>query len=254
MAENTNIEWTDSTWNPTRGCDNISPGCKNCYAERFAERFRGVSGHPYEAGFDIRTVPSKVDAPFSWKRPRRIFVNSMSDLFHRDIPVSYLRSVCDTMLEAHWHTYQILTKRADYMKDILLSDLFADVVHAAHIWWGVSVEDRRYGNPRIEYLRRAMVRNSFLSVEPLLEDLGDLNLSGIGWVIVGGESGPGARPCNTVWVREIVAQCKAANVPVFVKQLGAHVIQNGERRIKRDKKGGDMDEWPHDLRVREFPA
>jgi protein gp37 len=178
----------------------------------------------------------------------------MSDLFHHEFSLSYLRHVCDVMMEADWHTYQILTKRADYLKTVLLLDEFADVAWAPHIHWGVSVEDRKYGLPRIDLLRRATVKNPFLSIEPLLEDLGSIDLTDIKWVIVGGESGPGARPCNTTWIREIVLRCKDAGVPCFVKQLGSNVIQNGERRIKLDKKGGDMDEWPHDIRVRQFPV
>ena len=193
MAATSKIEWTDATWNPVRGCTKISPGCKHCYAETFAERFRGVPGHPYEQGFDLRLVPDKLAEPLRWPIPKRVFVNSMSDLFHKDVPDDYIVSVVRVMLMADWHTYQVLTKRSERMRDLLKTKLrFAS--NRSHIWWGVSVEDRRYGLPRIEHLRRAPARVRFLSVEPLLEDLGTINLDGIHWVIVGGESGPGARP------------------------------------------------------------
>jgi protein gp37 len=219
MAKITRIEWTDATWNPVRGCSKVSPGCKNCYAETFAERFRGVPGHPYEAGFDLRLVPEKLFEPLRWRKPVRIFVNSMSDLFHRDVPDSYIVRVGEVMREAGWHTFQILTKRDQRMKSLLNGPLNW-LARLPNVWFGVSVEDREYGLPRIESLRSTAVGNRFLSIEPLLEDLGTLDLSGIHWVIVGGESGPGARPIDRKWVMDIRDQCVRAGVPFFFKQWG----------------------------------
>jgi protein gp37 len=213
------IEWTDATWNPVRGCTKISPGCKHCYAERFAERFRGVPGHPFEQGFDLKLVPHKLGEPLRWSDPRMIFVNSMSDLFHEDVPLSYISRVAATMQLARWHTYQVLTKRAGRLKE-LLSGPLKDSAKEAHIWWGVSVEDRKYGLPRIAELQAAPATVRFLSVEPLLEDVGKLPLKGISWVIVGGESGPGARPMKESWVISLREQCEDAGVPFFFKQWG----------------------------------
>jgi protein gp37 len=219
MSETSSIEWTDATWNPVRGCTKLSPGCKHCYAERFAERFRGVPGHPFEQGFDLRLVPDKLDAPLRWRVGKRIFVNSMSDLFHVAVPDTYIRSVADVMLRANWHRFQVLTKRSERMRDVLQGPL-ADAGATEHIWWGVSVEDRRYGLPRIAHLQDAPAAVRFLSIEPLLEDLGDLDLGGIAWVIVGGESGPRARPMQPSWVESILHQCEDQNVPFFFKQWG----------------------------------
>ena len=176
MSDNSKIEWTDATWNPVRGCTKISPGCVHCYAETFAERFRGVPGHPFEHGFDLRLVPEKLGDPIRWSRPKKIFVNSMSDLFHEDVPDEYIEKVCRVMLAANWHTYQILTKRADRMAALLQGKL-RNVAKAAHIWWGVSVENRKHGLPRIDNLRSAKPSVAFLSVEPLLEDLGEMDLA-----------------------------------------------------------------------------
>jgi hypothetical protein len=161
MSDNSKIEWTDATWNPVRGCTKVSPGCKHCYAETFAERFRGVPGHPFEYGFDLRLVPEKLSDPLRWRTPRMIFVNSMSDLFHEDVTADYVQSVARVMLAANWHTYQVLTKRADRLAEMLAGDLKV-AARASHIWWGVSVEDRRYGVPRIEHLRRSPA-----AVEPI---------------------------------------------------------------------------------------
>lgn len=219
MAETSTIEWTDATWNPVRGCTKISPGCKNCYAERFAERFRGVEGHPFEFGFDLRLVPEKLSAPLHWKAPKRIFVNSMSDLFHEQVPDAYIRDVASVMSAATWHTFQVLTKRATRLREMLSTQL-AGTARSSHVWWGVSVEDRQYGLPRLEELRATEATVRFLSVEPLLGHLGDLNLQGISWVIVGGESGPRARPMDERWVEHILAQCNEQNVPFFFKQWG----------------------------------
>ena len=213
------IEWTDATWNPIRGCSKVSPGCKYCYAERFAERFRGVRGHPFEQGFDLRFVPNKLGEPLRWSEPKMVFVNSMSDLFHEHVPLPYILKVAATMQLANWHTYQVLTKRSGRLKEALCGAM-REAATAAHIWWGVSVEDRKYGLPRIADLQATPAIVRFLSVEPLLEDVGKLPLEGISWVIVGGESGPGARPMKEDWVLSIREQCAAASVPFFFKQWG----------------------------------
>jgi len=239
MADHSKIEWTDATWNPVRGCTKISPGCAHCYAETFAERFRGVKGHPYEQGFDLRLVRQKLDEPLGWRSPRRVFVNSMSDLFHDDVPDDYIAAVADVMVRADWHTYQVLTKRSVRMRDLLRKRLrFA--AEKSHIWWGVSVENRTYGLPRIEHLRSSPATIRFLSVEPLLEDVGALNLSGIHWVIVGGESGFGARPMLREWVVSIRRQCRQNRVPFFFKQWG------GVRKSKAGRllDGRAYDEMP----------
>ena len=248
MSENSKIEWTDASWNPVRGCTKISPGCKHCYAETFAERFRGVTDHPYEQGFDPRLVPEKLTEPLIWNRPKMVFVNSMSDLFHDQVPNDYIRAVVDVMITANWHTYQVLTKRSERMRDLLNSEL-AYGAQATHIWWGVSVEDRSYGVPRIQHLQQAHVRTRFLSIEPLLEDIGQLDLAGIHWAIVGGESGPGARPMKPEWVERIFTQCNSAGVRFFFKQWGG----------KQKKKTGRLlhdrtyDEMPQIIR-KEFPS
>ena len=219
MSDKSKIEWTDATWNPVRGCTKISPGCRHCYAETFAERFRGVSNHPFEFGFDLRLVPEKLGEPLHWGASRMVFVNSMSDLFHDAVPDDYIVLVARVMMAANWHTYQVLTKRADRLRRLLDGKLnFAAQHH--HIWWGVSVENRQHGLPRLEVLRQSPAKIRFLSIEPLLEDLGSVNLAGISWVIVGGESGPGARPIRAEWVRSIQAQCQTSGVAFFFKQWG----------------------------------
>jgi protein gp37 len=223
MNDQSTTGWNDATWNPVRGCTKISPGCKHCYAELFAERFRGVSGHPYEQGFDLRLVPDKLAEPFRWTRRSLVFVTSMSDLFHDDVPDSYIDAVARVMEAAPWHAYQVLTRRADRLRETLAGRL-ERLAELRNIWWGVSVEDRRHGLPRIDKLRATPAGLRFLSIEPLLEDLGKIDLSGIGWVILGGESGPGARPMDPAWVRSVQTQCAAAGVPFFFKQWG------GERR------------------------
>jgi len=219
MSSKSKIEWTDATWNPVRGCTKISPGCKHCYAETFAERFRGVRNHPYEHGFDLRLVPEKLNEPLNWKKPRMVFVNSMSDLFQDGVPNDYIVKVAQVMKRASWHTYQVLTERSGRLADVLTLDLNF-VSRLPNIWWGVSVEDQQYGLPRIDDLRRAPAAVRFLSIEPLLEDLGEFSLDGIHWVIVGGESGPGARPIKKEWVVKIMNQCRQAKVPFFFKQWG----------------------------------
>ena len=219
MSDKSTIEWTDATWNPVRGCTKISPGCTHCYAETFAERFRGVPGHPYEHGFDLRLVPEKLNEPLKWSSPRMVFVNSMSDLFHDQVPDEYIERVADVMIRAKWHTFQVLTKRADRLQQ-MLSGKLRSAAGAPNIWWGVSVENRKYGLPRVDLLRQAPAQVRFLSIEPLLEDLGELNLSGIHWAIVGGESGRGARPMEREWVLNILRQCRARGVQFFFKQWG----------------------------------
>jgi len=219
MADGSRIEWTDATWNPVRGCTKVSPGCANCYAETFAERFRGVPGHPYEQGFDLRLVPEKLQDPLAWQRPRLVFVNSMSDLFHKEVPDDYILAVASVMRRANWHTYQVLTKRSERLAQMLAGPL-RSMAAEPHIWWGVSVENRKHGLPRIEHLRSTPAAVRFLSVEPLLEDLGRVDLGGIHWMIVGGESGPGARPLRAEWVRRLRDQALRAGVPFFFKQWG----------------------------------
>jgi protein gp37 len=219
MSLGTTIEWTDATWNPVRGCSKISPGCKHCYAERFAERFRGVKGHPFEQGFDVRLVPEKMMDPLGWKTPKKIFVNSMSDLFHESIPDSFILQVAKVMQTANWHVFQILTKRHERMSQ-LLSGALSEFAAETHIWWGVSVENRRNGLPRLRRLQETPIAVRFLSIEPLLEDLGEIDLCGIAWVIVGGESGPGARPMKSEWVKAIQDQCSRQGIPFFFKQWG----------------------------------
>lgn len=239
MSDHSAIEWTDATWNPVRGCSKISPGCKHCYAEVFAERWRGIPGHPYEQGFDLRLVPGKLEEPLSWKRPRRIFVNSMSDLFQEGVPIHFIRKVFGTMRLADWHTYQVLTKRHERMQDVV-SRYLPWVGKADHIWVGVSVENRRHGLPRIDALRGTPAAVRFLSIEPLLEDLGSLNLDGIHWVIVGGESGPHARPMREKWVLSIREQCLEAGVPFFFKQWGGTRKKIAGRLLQ----GRTFDEYP----------
>ncbi len=231
MSDKSQIEWTDATWNPVRGCTKISPGCKHCYAETFAERFRGVPGHPFEFGFDIRLVPHKLEEPLKWRAPRMVFVNSMSDLFHQAVPDEYILKVARVMRDAHWHTFQVLTKRADRLHR-RLGGVLAPFAELPNIWWGVSVENRKHGVPRIALLQDAPAVVRFLSIEPLLEDLGRIDLGGIDWVIVGGESGAGARPMEREWVVSLRDQCRAARVPFFFKQWGG---------AQKKKRGRELD-------------
>jgi protein gp37 len=214
MADRSLIEWTDATWNPIRGCTKISPGCAHCYAERFAERFRGVPGHPFEQGFDLRLIPEALELPYKWKKPRRIFVNSMSDLFHEDVPADFIERVFEVIRGASQHQFQILTKRAER-----LSRMLEGKAIPGNAWLGVSVESADY-RWRIDHLRKVPASIRFLSIEPLLAPVGTLDLRGIGWVITGGESGPHARPMQSNWVREIRDQCQQADVPFFFKQWG----------------------------------
>ena len=218
MSEKSGIEWTDSTWNPVTGCTKVSSGCDNCYAERFAERFRGVAGHPFENGFDLIRRPERLEQPLRWKRPRMIFVNSMSDLFHKSIPLDFIDQVFDTMEKADWHIFQVLTKRSSLMRNYL-RNRYGTESGPEHIWCGVSVEDRSV-LVRIRHLQESPIAVRFLSMEPLLGPVGRVELSGISWVIVGGESGPGARPIQRDWVCEIRDLCQENEVPFFFKQWG----------------------------------
>ncbi len=223
MSDRTAIEWTEATWNPVRGCTKVSPGCHHCYAEAFAERFRGVPGHPFERGFDLRLVPDKLAEPLHWKRPRMIFVNSMSDLFHEQIPLQYIQEVFQVMLEAHWHTFQILTKRSRRLLEVA-----RDLPWPPNVWMGVSVESASYST-RVDDLLLVPASVKFVSAEPLLGPIPSIPLDGIDWVIVGGESGVHARPMNLDWAREIRDLCQGRGVAFFLKQLGG----------RRGKRGGD---------------
>jgi protein gp37 len=225
MSDRSAIEWTEATWNPVTGCTQVSPGCAHCYAKTFAERFQGVPGHPYEMGFELTLRPDRLRQPLEWKRPRLIFVNSMSDLFHEDVPEEYVRQIFDVMADAHWHTFQVLTKRAERLEEL------ADrLPWPSNVWMGVSVENQRW-TARIDHLRRVPAAVRFLSCEPLLGPL-DLDLEGIDWVIVGGESGHGARPMQLEWARAIRQRCESAGVPFFFKQWGAF----DEAGVRRGKK------------------
>jgi protein gp37 len=295
MAKHSHIEWTDTTWNPVTGCTEVSPGCDHCYAKTFAERWRGVPGHPFERGFDLTLRPARLDQPLSWRKPRRVFVNSMSDLFHDAVPDTFIIRVFAVMLAAGRHTFQLLTKRHGRMRALLSRPTFEDAVFEVavteygldpagdhHRWWplpnlwlGVSVEDQKRADLRMPALLSTPAAVRFLSCEPLLGPvdlkravvpMGDQRghgltaswvhgrgccrrFHGIDWVIVGGESGPGARPMDLAWARHLAAQCRAAEVAVFVKQLGAAWA----RTNAADPKGGNWHRWPADLRIREYP-
>lgn len=234
MSDHSAIEWTDATWNPVRGCTKVSPGCKHCYAERFSERFRGVPGHPFENGFDLQLIPKALELPLRWRTSRLIFVNSMSDLFHEDVPDDYIARVFEVMRFAHWHQFQVLTKRAER-----LAELGKMLNVPANVWIGVSVEGADY-TWRIDHLRSVPAPLRFLSVEPLLAPVGRLNLDGVHWVIVGGESGPRARPMEASWVRDVRNQCKREGVPFFFKQWGGV----RKSRTGRELDGRTWDEMP----------
>src|SRR5262245_8196286 len=213
MAAKSTIEWTDATWNPVTGCTKISAGCDNCYAARFSERFRGVFGHPFENGFDLTLRPERLLQPFAWKKPQMIFVNSMSDLFHKDIPQEYIATVFDTMEKADWHIYQVLTKRSSLLQKFI-NKRYQTGKAPSHIWFCCSVENQQ-ATSRIGHLLNRNAIIPFLSIEPLNGPVGKLNLKGKGWVIVGGESGPSARPMNPKWVIDIRDQCVKAKVAFF---------------------------------------
>ena len=230
MADKSAIEWTDSTWNPVTGCTKVSRGCDHCYAERFAERFRGVPGHPFEVGFDLTLREERLEQPLRWKRPRQVFVNSMSDLFHKEVPWSFVDRVFDVMERADWHIFQVLTKRSSLMRGYL-RDRYGDSVVPSHIWCGVSVEDRA-ALVRVKHLQDSPVALRFLSMEPLLDSVGEFDVSGISWIIVGGESGPGARPIEEEWVYEIRDLCEYNDIPFFFKQWGGLRPKSGGRELE----------------------
>ena len=225
LAEHSSIEWTDATWNPVTGCTKVSPGCKNCYAERLALRLQAMGNFRYRHGFAVTLQADQIDLPLRWKQPRKIFVNSMSDMFHEAIPEDYIRRVFSVMAAAHWHVFQVLTKRGRR-----LAELAPRLPWPPNVWQGVSVENANYVE-RVRELAMVPAAVRFLSVEPLLGPIPSLPLTGIAWVIVGGESGPGHRPVTREWVREIRDQCVAANVPFFFKQWGGRTSKAGGRRL-----------------------
>ena len=233
MADNSHIEWTDATWNPVTGCTKISPGCKHCYAERLANRLQAMGQSNYLNGFKVTLQPQMLEVPLNWKSPKRIFVNSMSDLFHANVPFNYINRVFDVMRRADWHQYQVLTKRSDR-----LLELSTKLNWDEQIWMGVSVENEQYMH-RIDDLRKTEAAVKFLSLEPLLGPLPKLNLKGIDWVIVGGESGPGARPMNPKWATELRDQCLRANVPFFFKQWGGIQKKKTGRSLRGSNLGRD---------------
>ena len=278
MSDGSKIEWTDSTWNIVTGCTEVSPGCDHCYARTFAERWRGTPGHHFEQGFDVTLRPERLDLPLRWRRPRRVFVNSMSDLFHDAVPAEFIAQAFAVMAASPQHTFQVLTKRHGRMRALLRGKRFVQDVQCAYVtlpsdqpatgfswplpnlWTGVSVEDEHWGDIRIPALLDTPAAVRFISAEPLL---GQLRIrasllvgtaleprGGIGWLIAGGESGPGARPCELAWLRSLRQQCAEADVPFFCKQLGSHL----GRELGAGPKGGDWDAWPEDLKVRQFPG
>lgn len=238
VAEKTNIEWTDTTWNPITGCTKISVGCDNCYAARFSERFRGVPGHAFEDGFDLTIRPERLSQPLVWKKPRMIFVNSMSDLFHKAVPKDYIVRVFDTMERANWHIYQVLTKRSSLLQKFI-NQRYENRSAPAHMWFGVSVENAQ-ATSRIAHLQRANASVRFLSVEPLIGPIGKLDLTGIDWVIVGGESGPHARRMDPRWAIDVRNQCLKAKVAFFFKQWGGRSPKSGGRLLE----GKEWSEFP----------
>jgi protein gp37 len=227
MAASSEIEWTDATWNPVTGCTKISAGCDHCYAERFAERFRDVPGHPFAHGFDLVLRPERLAQPLEWRKPKMIFVNSMSDLFHKEIPTEFIERVFDTMERADWHTFQVLTKRSSLMRNFLRRR-YGVATSPQHIWCGVSIEDGSKLS-RVRHLQDTPAGTRFLSIEPLIGRVSTIDLNGIDWVIVGGESGPRARYMDPSWVREIRDQCQDAGIPFFFKQWGGLRPKSGGR-------------------------
>lgn len=226
MADNSAIEWTEATWNPVTGCDRISPGCAHCYARTFAERWRGVPGHAYEQGFDLRLWPERIDQPLRWKRPRQIFVNSMSDLFHPDVPDEFIAEVFATMVEADQHVFQILTKRPER-----LLELADELPWPPHVWMGVSIENRRFVH-RADLLREVPASIRFISAEPLLGPLEGLDLTEIHWLIAGGESGAGHRPIREEWVLDLRDRCESSDVAFFFKQWGGFRPKSNGRLLE----------------------
>lgn len=277
MSDNSKIEWTNATWPVVTGCDYASPGCANCYAVRDARRLSGNPNAKVSAAYAgvverrgeklrwtgrVNCLDERLDWPLHWRKPRKVFVCNESDLFHPDVPTEFIGRVFNIMAAASQHTFQVLTKRPERMRDVVTA--YYETYDSApwalpNVWLGVSVENQRFLE-RIDVLKDVPAAVRFVSFEPLIEHLGALVLDGIDWAIVGGESGPGARPCDVAWVRSVVSECRRQGVWCFVKQLGANVWhtigreQSFERAAVRDRKGGDMAEWPADLRVREFPV
>ncbi len=245
MGDATAIEWTDATWNPVTGCTKISAGCDHCYAERFSERFRGTPNHPFEMGFDLTLRPERLDQPLRWRSPRMIFVNSMSDLFHKKVPKPFIDSVFDTMEAAHWHKFQVLTKRSSLMARYLFSR-YQIRPAPSNIWLGVSVEDAK-NIVRLKHLRAAQASVKFISFEPLLGPVGEIDLTGIDWVIVGGESGPQSRPLAEEWAIQLRDQCRLAKVAFFFKQWGGVRPKSGGRLL-----GGR--EWNQYPTIPKYPS
>lgn len=238
MAQNTSIEWTNATWNPVTGCTKISAGCDNCYAERFSERFRNVDGHPFQQGFDLTLKPERIAQPLSWKKPKMVFVNSMSDLFHKDISEDFIASVFETMEKADWHIFQVLTKRSSLMKKFVNSR-YKGGQAPEHIWLGTSIEDGSKAS-RISHMQKMNAKIKFLSIEPLIGPPGILDLKEIQWVIVGGESGPRCRPMEVEWARSVRDQCLKQKVPFFFKQWGGLRPKSGGR----DLDGKEWSQFP----------
>jgi protein gp37 len=225
MADRSRIEWTEATWNPVTGCSEVSPGCAHCYAKTFAERWRGIPGHPYEQGFDLRLWPERLDVPLRWRRPRVVFVNSMSDLFHEGIPDDYIARVFDVMVRAQQHTFQVLTKRHER-----LAELAPYLPWPRNVWMGVTIENRRFVH-RADYLRDVPAAVRFISAEPLLGPLERLDISGVDWLIAGGESGPRHRRIDADWVTDLRDRCQAEDVAFFFKQWGGHRPKSGGREL-----------------------
>lgn len=242
MTSKSKIEWTESTWNPMTGCTKVSAGCKHCYAETMANRLKAMGTPGYDNGFELSLMPDRLQEPLNRKKPTIYFVNSMSDLFHENVPRDYIEQVFQVIEQANWHTFQILTKRAERM-----SSFFFGKKVPTNAWMGVSVENKKYGVPRIDHLRRIDASIRFLSVEPLLEDVGELNLNNIHWVIVGGESGAKARPMKKEWVESIQAQCQTEDVAFFFKQWGgwgADGVKRAKQANGRELNGKVWDEMP----------
>lgn len=239
MATNSHIEWTEATWNPVTGCDKVSPGCAHCYAERMAKRLHAMGQRNYARGFELTLQPQMLELPLRWKKSKRVFVNSMSDMFHAEVPASFIQQAFDVMRRAHWHQFQVLTKRSER-----LLELDSDLQWQPNIWMGVSVENARFAH-RIDHLRRTHAHVKFLSLEPLLGPLPNLDLRNIDWVIVGGESGPHARPMDPSWVNDIRDQCQDAGVAFFFKQWGG-VFKS---RTGRELDGRTWDQMPDEPRT-----
>ncbi len=228
MSNNSKIEWCTTSWNPITGCTKISPGCANCYSEVMSRRLQAMGLKKYRNNFELTLHEDDLQLPYKWKKPQMVFINSMSDLFHKDVPFKFVDKVFNVIRDNQQHTFQILTKRSYEMYNYMHFSMYA---YIKNVWAGVSVENKRYGLRRIDDLRATSTNVKFLSIEPLLEDLGTINLTGIDWVIVGGESGNKARPMKKEWVINIKNQCESANVPFFFKQWGTW----GPDGVKRNK-------------------